>query len=105
MDKGGKVPKALPIYPNCEICPKPELVEENEQAWEAYRLLSTQPLMTGMGDVYGMDYKVIAFVFDMMRIPDEDRPEIFQKLVILESVQAKFRAVAARHREAARRAR
>ena len=44
-----------------------------------------------MGGVYGLDFKVFPFVFDMLRVPEEDRPELFQRILVIEGAAAEQR--------------
>lgn len=52
-----------------------------------------------MGGVYGIDFKVLEFIFDMLGVPDQDRPATFQKIMVIESVASTRRKLAREEQE------
>lgn len=79
----------------CEFddCPfgKPYLWPSNAFIWEMYTKVSGQVIVAGMGEVLGIKFEAIQFLFDLYELPQETRLETFEKILAIDAVKMKFR--------------
>lgn len=68
----------------------PDLAPGNALAWALYQQVEDQ-VRIGM-DVVGLDYAVLPAVFDLYSIPQEDRRDLFEKIVILNRANQEHRS-------------
>jgi hypothetical protein len=72
---------------------KPELFISNFFAWELYQKLSGQVIVAGMGDVLGINFMAIEFIFNLYEIYDPiERQCLFEKIIAVDSVRCKERS-------------
>lgn len=81
----------------------PPLDDENVDAWQLYLLLDDQVIVGGF-DVIGLDYQVVPVAFDSYRVPEVDRPLLFEKLIILNSEARTYRRRLKERQEAEKKA-
>ena len=75
--------EALGLDPPCDTCNKPELWEENEEAWEVFTWVSGQRdvSMAGVGEI-----RIEAIEAACRILGVEDPAEILEKVLICSSV-------------------
>jgi len=66
-----------------EATPKTDLWPDNIGAVNVFISMSTQ-WRVGMGGPTGLDYNALASVMDLVGVPKEDRPAIFDDVRVLE---------------------
>lgn len=59
------------------------LVERNRIAWEVYQRCWNQVVTVGMGEVIGLHIPALYLLMDTLRVPDEDRLALLDKLTLL----------------------
>ena len=63
----------------------PDLWVSNQFAWELYQKCSGQVIVAGMGDVLGIKFEAIEFLFNLYDIDDRDEKRLlFQKIQIID---------------------
>lgn len=80
-----------PCIPN-EECPfgKPHLLMGNHLAWDIYNQCSSQVIVAGMGEVLGIKFEAIQFIFDIYEIKNaETRRDIFEKITLIDTIRIK----------------
>ena len=71
---------------------KPKLFIGNHLAWELYQKVSTQVIVTGMGDIIGIRFEAIESIMNIYGIMDsEERVDLFEKIIEIDTVRAKIR--------------
>lgn len=76
-------------------CPfdKPTLFLSNHLAWDLYQKVCSQVIVGGMGDVLGIRFEAIEFLFDLYDIINTDeRRDLFEKILAIDGVRAKIRS-------------
>lgn len=76
-------------------CPfgKPKLWIGNHLVWDLYQQVSGQVIVAGMGDVLGIKFEAIQFIFDLYGIMDRDEKlDLFNKILAIDSVRMKIRS-------------
>jgi hypothetical protein len=62
----------------------------NQFAWELYQKCSGQVIVAGMGDVLGIKFEAIDFIFNLYCIDDpEERRFLFEKIQIIDIIRLK----------------
>jgi len=61
-----------------------EVLPSNERTTDLFMLLQTQWKYDRVGKPDGIDYKAVEAAANMMRIQEEDRPELFSGIQIME---------------------
>jgi len=83
-----------PCFENgiCEFG-KPDLWVSNHYAWELWQKCSSQVIVAGMGDVLGIKFEAIAFIFDLYEIYEpEERQFYFEKIQIIDIIRLKSKS-------------
>ena len=64
----------------------------NHLAWEFFQLLSGQVNTAGMGEIIGIKFEAISFVFDIYQISDAlQKRELFEKIILIDQIRMEFR--------------
>lgn len=72
---------------------KVDLWVANHYAWELYQKVAGQVIVAGMGDVLGIKFEAIQFLFDIYGIIDkEERLELFEKIQIIDTARMQARS-------------
>lgn len=67
---------------------KPDLWASNIYAWQLFQECSNQVIVAGMGDVLGISFSAIDFIFNLYKIEDEwDRQCLFEKIMTVDRVR------------------
>jgi hypothetical protein len=75
----------------CYNCPKPALLPENWEAWSFYELVQDQVLVTGMGDIIGLNKGTVLDVLRIFGINDpRDLRTLLEKICAINAVAMKF---------------
>jgi hypothetical protein len=77
-------------------CPngKVDLWACNHFAWQLYQEVSGQVIVAGMGDILGIKFEAIAFLFDIYMINDYyERQDLYQKIVAVDAVRMNIRNI------------
>jgi hypothetical protein len=74
----------------CGACPKPlGIQQENEEAWELFQILATQPRVAGMGQIVGVDLTLFPYFCEIRLIPFNERQFLLDKVLLLSKVAVK----------------
>lgn len=77
------------------MCPfgKPDLWVSNFFAWELYQKLSGQVIVAGMGEILGINFLAIGFIFDLYEVDDQiEKQVLFEKILAIDTVRCKERS-------------
>lgn len=67
---------------------KPELWVSNMFAWELFQECSAQVNVAGMGDILGIKFEAVDFLFDLYNIIDRDeRVQLFEKIMTIDRIR------------------
>lgn len=72
------------------LCPygKPDLWQSNTFAWQLFQECSSQVITAGMGEILGIDYSAIDFLFRLYKIEDEWYKQcLFEKIITIDRVR------------------
>ena len=89
-----KIKKQLPpcALGGCEFG-KVDLWVSNHYAWELYQKVAGQVIVAGMGDILGIKFEAIQFLFDIYGIIDSvERLDLFEKIQIIDTARMKARS-------------
>ena len=64
----------------------------NYFAWELYQKLSGQVIVAGMGEVLGINFLAIDFIFNLYEIEQSERLILFEKILAIDTVRCKERS-------------
>jgi len=66
----------------------------NHFAWECFQKVSGQVITTGMGDLLGIKFEAISFLFELYGIIDvDDRIDLFEKIIAIDGERIKMRSL------------
>lgn len=66
----------------------PNLYQSNAFAWQLFQECSSQVIVAGMGDILGIRFEAIDFLFDLYNIKDEwERECLFEKIMTIDRVR------------------
>lgn len=69
----------------------PELAEENREAWDFYLRIQDQQRFGGMGEAMGLDLTVAESAARIYDVPDEERRDLFDKLLVINAAVMQHR--------------
>lgn len=60
----------------------------NQHAWELFELLAGQVIVAGMGDILGIKFEAIEFIFNLYQIDEAwYRQDLFEKIIVIDSIR------------------
>lgn len=66
----------------------PKLFQSNIFAWQLFQECSGQVITTGFGDILGIKFEAIDFLFDLYNIKGEwERQCLFEKLMVVDRIR------------------
>ena len=71
-------------------CPhgKIDLFISNQFAWDLYEKLIGQVIVAGMGDILGVKFEAIQFIFEVYQVKEPFyRQDLFEKILLIDSVR------------------
>jgi len=69
----------------------PELWVSNSFTWEMFSKVSGQVIVAGMGEPIGIKFEAIQFLFELYNVPDDERIDIFEKIMAIDTVRMNYR--------------
>lgn len=78
-----------------------DLMPGNYFAWQLYQKCSSQVIVAGMGDILGIKFEAIDFLFNLYKINNRyERKILFEKIQLVDSIRLKCQnAIQKRERE------